>query len=544
MSTGPTYHQQGDEPAEAPCPLLKIAFDQLVNQIDDVFWLYNCESQRVEYVSPAYERIWGRSAARLLADPLDGINSAVVPEHREAVRREFLASLAGGRFESTYRIRLPDGDERWIHDRGFAVRDQDGRVVRVAGVARDITERKLAKDRLRESEVFLRATLDALPANIAILDERGAILAVNWAWRMFAEQNGLNAPNHAVGMNYLNVCDAAVGRDAGVAREVARSMRAVLAGREPALVLTYACDAPNEPRWFELRVARFEADGWTLLVAAHLDVTARMLAEEQTARQQAELAHIARVATIGEMAAGIAHELNQPLAAIANYAEGCLDRLPRADFGPDELLDALQHIRNLAKTSGAIIRRLRAAARKSEPRRSSTCLNAVAREAVELVRYELKADGVALELRLADNLPLVQADAVQIQQVLLNLLLNAHSALRGATQPRVTVTTRRESHTVLVSVIDNGPGFDGADPERMFESFYSSKPDGLGLGLPISRAIVQAHGGRIWAERVHEHSCFHFTIPCPPPDVAAVPRSGTPDIRHMFRSNENGEAVA
>ncbi|MCG3127773.1 MAG: Adaptive-response sensory-kinase SasA [Phycisphaerae bacterium] len=544
MSTGRDQRQTEPGSVERTPAFPSDAFDHLVSQIDDVFWLYDCQRERVDYVSPAYDRVWGRSAARLLADPLDGLNNAVVAEHREEVRRAFLAGLESGRFEAKYRIRLPDGSERWIHDRGFPIRDPQGRVVHFAGVARDFTERKLTQDRLRESEAFLRATLDALPAHIAIVDPQGVILAVNRSWRQFAECNGLAAPDHAVGLNYLKVCDDAVGPDAAVAREVARGMRGVLDGSQSELMVSYPCDSPDERRWFELRVARFETNRCPLLVAIHLDVTARRRAEEQAVRQQAELAHVARVATIGEMAAGIAHELNQPLSAIANYAEGCLDRVGDDRRPRSDLVDALVHIRNLAQSSGAIIRRLRSAARKSEPRRSSICLNAAVRETVELVRYELETDGVVLEMQLADHLPVVQGDAVQIQQVLLNLLLNAQSAVRHREQPRLTIATRSGKNDVRVSVVDNGPGFGAVAPDRMFESFYSSKPDGLGLGLAISRSIVEAHGGSIWAERVDGCSFFHFTVPYSRPDIASGPPPGVSETGRRLGPAQHKEATA
>lgn len=499
-------------------------FAQLVSSIDDVFWLYNCERECIEYISPAFQSAWGLDPVRILEDPQYGLNTIVMPDCRERVRNEFRQGIHTGRFETTYRIQLPDGSERWILDRGFPVRDAQGKVVRIAGIARDFTARRFAEERLRESEQLLRTTLDSMPARIAIVDSDGVIHTTNLAWHNYAQAHGIPAAQISTGAQFLDLFGSAIDFNAAASRDIADWLRQALVCPDSEAVREHSVQTANERRWFELRVASLIALERGLRVVTVLDISMRKLTEENTRRQQSELAHMSRIATIGEMAAGIAHELNQPLAAIANYSEGCLDRIQRPESDPKQIADALRHIRDLAQSSGAIIRHLRTIARKSEPRRSSVQLNSVVDDAVQLVRHEFDVGGITLEMELTDGLPVALVDPVQIQQVLLNLLLNAFAAVKDRPVRRVTVITRCNTDELEVSVRDTGEGFNGQPPEKLFESFFSTKPDGLGLGLPLSRSIVAEHGGRIWADRIQNQTIFQFTLPltsqcsdhCPP----------------------------
>lgn len=489
-------------------------FEQLANTIEDAFWLYDWRTGAPIYVSPAYEQIWGRPVSGLFVDPEDWLR-AVAPEDRRAVQRAWAA--AGNGFDVKYRIVRPDGQHRWIHDRGFPVRAADGEVVRIAGIAKDITGQELAEQRLLDSERLLRAALDTLPAHIAILKTNGMIIAVNRAWREFADANGFAMPNYGIGANYVEICKAAEGDEAGVAGKVADGIVDVLEGRSSGFSIEYTCHAPSERRWFELRVARFAAPDIASAVTLHIDVTARRQAEEGARRQQAELAHMGRIAVMGELAAGIAHELNQPLASIANYTEGCLDRLREQRLSDEDFTYALERIRQLAHTSGEIIRRIRRITRKTEPRRSTVDLNELVRDVLDLLAHELQGHSVELELRLDEQLPRIQADSVQIQQVVMNLTLNAIMAMKAGDEERrrLTISTRTHDSLIEVAVIDTGPGFDGP-MERLFEPFHSTRPGGLGLGLSISREIVEKHGGQMTAARADDRTFFRFTFPLPP----------------------------
>ena len=237
-------------------------------------------------------------------------------------------------------------------------------------------------------------------------------------------------------------------------------------------------------------------------VSTGKDMTQHRLAEEQTRQHQAQLAHVCRVSAMGEMAAALAHELNQPLAAIVNYAQGGIHRLRAGEMNRDELLEALEHIAAQGHQSGEIIRRLRSFLRRGNPQRKYTDVNRVVREAVELADLEARQKEVTLRLDLSDDLPPVLADMIQIEQVVLNLLHNAIEAIDDARWPKREVTVRTSvtpNGRVEVTVCDTGPGLPAENADRLFEAFFTTKPDGMGMGLSISRSIVEAHGDQLQA---------------------------------------------
>lgn len=252
-------------------------------------------------------------------------------------------------------------------------------------------------------------------------------------------------------------------------------------------------------------------------VSTGKDITDRVLTEQRARQHEAQLAHVARVSTMGEMASALAHELNQPLAAIVNYARGSIRRLDGGKTEPVQLSDALRRIAEQGERSGEIIRRLRAFMRKSELRRASTEINDVVREAVDLASLEARHRHVQLRLQLADGLPLLMADGIQIEQVVLNLVRNAMEAMHSvssATREVVIRTALRADGYLEVSVADTGPGLQTDETDGLFEAFYTTKEDGMGMGLSISRSIIEAHGGRLSANnRPQGGAIFTFTLP-------------------------------
>lgn len=227
--------------------------------------------------------------------------------------------------------------------------------------------------------------------------------------------------------------------------------------------------------------------------------------------------HVARLATVGEMASGIAHELNQPLAAIATYAQAC-DRLlsgPEPDVA--EIQGALRQVANQAVRAGDIIRRLRNLTRREESRRRSVDLNEVVMELTELVQSDARAHGVTYRTVLAPGLPKVCIDSAQIQQVILNLVHNALDALTAVDrsgQEVIVSTQLTPEYDVQLCVCDTGPGVNADIVEKMFDPFCSTKPWGTGLGLPISRTIVEAHAGSVsFRPNVPAGACFSVRLP-------------------------------
>jgi len=234
-----------------------------------------------------------------------------------------------------------------------------------------------------------------------------------------------------------------------------------------------------------------------------MDVTAAKCAEEALHQSQSQLAHVTRVTILGEMAASIAHEVNQPLAAVTTNAEAGLRWLNREEPNFAEVCGAIQRIINEAHRASEVIRRIRALLRKSEPQYLSTDLQEVLQEALLLTRREIRRHKVNIEFKPRGDTQWVQGDRIQLQQVIINLLLNALQAL-SCVQPKgrrlLIVLEREPGHDVLLRIQDNGPGITAQNLPQLFNPFFTTKPEGMGMGLSICRSIIEAHGGRIWAE--------------------------------------------
>jgi len=241
----------------------------------------------------------------------------------------------------------------------------------------------------------------------------------------------------------------------------------------------------------------------------------RRRAEEQAREHQAALAHVARVTTMGEIAAQMAHELNQPLAAIVSYAGGCIRRMRGGTERPGEILEALDQISEQAVRASEILKRLRAFVRKGEPRRERIRINEVVQNAIHFAEVEAKDYGVAVRFEPA-SVPEVRADPIQLEQVVLNLVRNGFEAIREANGPNkeLVIRTALDNGNVQVAVRDNGTGIAAEIAETLFEPFATTKANGLGMGLSISRSIVESHGGRLWATaNPGSGTTFHFTLP-------------------------------
>ncbi len=225
---------------------------------------------------------------------------------------------------------------------------------------------------------------------------------------------------------------------------------------------------------------------------------------------------VARLATIGEMAAGVAHELNQPLTAIANYANACERLLAHPDAELEEVRRALREVASQAVRASEILRRLRALARSQPIERAWVDMNSVITEILQLMQSDARVHGAQLALELAEGLPRVSVDRVQIQHVILNLVRNGLEAVAtsGAASPQVRIGSACSGSFVEVSVRDNGPGLAAEARERMFDPFFSTKASGTGLGLPISHTVVSAHGGTLGYRANQPHgACFYVLLP-------------------------------
>jgi len=241
----------------------------------------------------------------------------------------------------------------------------------------------------------------------------------------------------------------------------------------------------------------------------------RKQAEDALHHTQAELAHVTRVATLGEMTASIAHEINQPLAAVVNNASACMHWLAAQNL--EEARQCAECIIADGHRAGEIISRIRALVKKAPSRKNWVDVNETIREVIALARSEVHSNGVSLRTRFGDGLPLILGDRIQLQQVILNLMINAIEAMNEVSDaPRELLISSAtdDSQSVLVEVRDSGPGLNPDSLDRLFHAFYTTKPHGMGMGLAISRSIVEAHGGRLWATANVPHGAiFQFTLP-------------------------------
>jgi two-component system sensor histidine kinase DctS len=257
--------------------------------------------------------------------------------------------------------------------------------------------------------------------------------------------------------------------------------------------------------------------GW---MGSVLDVTEKRRAEELARQQQEKLQFTSRLVTLGELASTLAHELNQPLAAIASYAAGCSNRLADGDFQPAEMRAALDKLGQQARRAGAIIRRVLDFVRKSAPHLARCRIETVIEDSLALIDTDMRQRGIAIDVRRHAALPAVRADRVLIEQVLINLLRNAGEAMAD-TPPgarRITLCCRERPDEIEVQVADQGGGIAPATAARLFEAFYTTKPDGMGIGLSICRSIIEFHHGRLWfepnrASATGQGTIFAFTLP-------------------------------
>jgi C4-dicarboxylate-specific signal transduction histidine kinase len=268
----------------------------------------------------------------------------------------------------------------------------------------------------------------------------------------------------------------------------------------------------------ETRIARGEWDGRPAMFGISRDISKRIRAEQQSRKHLGELARVARLTTMGEMASGMAHELNQPLTAIATYAGTCCNVLEKHHSpAKEQLTDMLDRIERLAVRAGRIVHRLRSFVSRTPPDRAATDLNNLVHEVLVLAEADLRASQVTLRLNLDGSIPQVHVDTIQIQQVLLNLVKNACDAMsvEGCGRRELMIDTAlAAADAVEVAVRDRGTGIAREHAEQLFDAFFTTKPNGMGMGLAISRSILEAHGGRLWFVPNADRGCtFRFTIP-------------------------------
>ena len=389
----------------------------------------------------------------------------------------------------------------------------------------NITEAKRIRDQLSASHERFTTVLEGLDASVSVLSvQQGELLFANRSYRLWF---GADARGHqtmagnAADASFQLEGDDPVDHLSGLPTQE-------LAGSDASPREVYV---ESLAKWFDVRARYLQwTDGRLAQMLIATDVTARRRAQEQAAAQAEKAQVTSRLMTMGEMASSVAHELNQPLTAITNYCNGMVSRVKSESISPEDLIAALQKTARQAERAGQIIHRIRAFVKKSEPQRQPSRAREIVEDAVELAGIELKRRNVAIHTYVAQRLPDIMVDPILIEQVLMNLLKNAAEAIDNAQLPPsrrhielrvVPRHTPQDGGFIEFSVTDTGPGIQDEAINRLYEAFFSTKKEGLGIGLSLCRSIVESHQGRMRAQNLYNGvqivGCrFSFTLPVEP----------------------------
>ncbi|OXR49419.1 MULTISPECIES: PAS domain-containing sensor histidine kinase [unclassified Pusillimonas] len=441
---------------------------------------------RIAYVNPAFCRMIGWNEADLIG------RTTPFPywiPGRHAEHQETLDLLLSGRTPSSgleIEAQRRDGSRFTARMYVSPLRDHNGDQIGWMTSMTDITEPKRIREALTAAHERFMTVLEGLDDAISVVADTPDGLELLFANRTYRRFFGAQSAGHS------ELLGGRLGRFTDETID------------------TYSNSAQ---RWFEVQHRMLAwTDGRRVRLQVARDITERRTHEEESRIQQEKIQLTSRLTTMGEMASSLAHELNQPLTAIANYNMAAVAMIKAGKASPETLLDALEKGARQAERAGKIISRIREFVKRSEPRRQRVPVNRILDNAISFAEIDARKRQVVIEKHLPDDLPDVLADPILIEQVLLNLLKNGVEAMEHSEYRTLHVVVSNQSTIVEVAVIDRGHGL--KDPERLFEPFYSTKSEGLGMGLNICRTIIESHHGRLWAVANPDGgTIFRFTLP-------------------------------
>jgi PAS domain S-box-containing protein len=438
---------------------------------------------------------------------LNELLERVHPEDREYVTR-FSRKGADEKREHVvdYRLLLPDGILKYIHSIRHPVLNDAGEVAEFVGTLIDVTEQKRAEEELRASETRFRTYVDHAIDALFVRDEQGKIIDMN---QRACESLGYTR-------------EELIGKtprffDPGVNEIWLQRLKERLeAGELVAFESTHqrkdGCTFP-----VEVRIRPFWHGGHRFTLSLARDISERKRSEQERERLsqiEADLARINRVSMMGELTASLAHEIKQPIAAAVSNAEACLQWLARDRPNLVEVREAATEMVNEARRAAGIMTHIRSLFKKEEITREVLDLNEVIADTVYLIREEADRSSISVRTELDPELRRIAADRVQLQQVLLNLILNGLEAMKGTKGALIIRSQRDKEGLPLISVSDLGMGLPVGEGDKIFDAFFTTKPQGTGMGLAISRSIVESHGGHLWATaNSGQGATFYFTLP-------------------------------
>ena len=466
---------------------------------------------RITYVNAAFCKMVGHPQEELIGAtaPFPYWSPEDTAEHWRNLQRSLAGEAPRGGIELRFRRKNGGGFDVRIYEAPLV--DSSGRQAGWMASIHDITEQRRARAELEASHQRFMAVLEGLDAAIYVADlEADEILFANKAFKNIYGYD-------TVGRNCWQVTSAC---HPDPARFMAEARK--LAPHQTPLEL-HDTELQNglNGHWYQLRERAIQwVDGRVVRMEIATDVTDRMNMEELNNKHLERLEQTSRLITMGEMASSLAHELNQPLSAIANYNMGCVNRLQANNYRPEELLAAMQKASAQAERAGKIIRRVRDFVKKSEPNRGAVRITEVIEEVIGFAEIEARKAGVRISVSVPPDLPASYADKIMIEQVVLNLVKNGieamHDTPRGERELAISARANGKDF-IEVTVADRGHGVLADQTEKLFVPFYTTKPEGMGMGLNICRSIIEFHHGRLWAvANSGGGTVFSFTLPLNP----------------------------